>query len=57
MIPSAKFKTLLSTHAELLSEEDIEQLRAEMYQLADIGFDLWEKDNILKGGKNKKDNV
>lgn len=48
MIPLAKFKKLLGKYAENLSESEVEQIRLDMYQLADTAFDVWVKEKRLK---------
>lgn len=46
MITIQKFKELLSKAADGLAEEEVEQLRADMYQLVDLAFEAW----LGKGG-------
>jgi hypothetical protein len=48
MIPLTKFRELLKDYAKTLSDEEVENIRRDMYILADIAFDFWEKDNGLK---------
>jgi hypothetical protein len=47
MIPLTKIKILLGTEAIGLSDEELKQVRAEMYQLADLGIDQFLKDKSL----------
>lgn len=48
MIPLAKFKILLGKYAENLTDSEVEQIRLDMYQLADTAFDIWVKEKQLK---------
>lgn len=57
MIPLTKFKELLQDYGKILSDEEIERIRQDMYILTDIAFDFWEKDNRMKIGNNKKGGV
>jgi len=54
MIPLTKFKGLLKDYGASLSDEEIEKIRQDMYILADIAFDFWEKDHNLKSGGKKE---
>lgn len=44
MISIEKFKKLLGSEAQNLTDEEIEQIRNSQYQLAEIAFDMWYKD-------------
>lgn len=44
MISVEKFKQLLGSEAQNLSDKEIEQIRDYQYQLAGIAFDIWWKD-------------
>lgn len=52
MISIEKFKKLLGSEAQNLTDKEIEQLRNTQYQLADILFDMWWKDK-----KEKKEKI
>jgi hypothetical protein len=41
MISLDDFKASLGDYAKRFSDEELEQLRQDMYQLADIAFDVW----------------
>ncbi len=55
MIPLTKFKQLLGDYGKALPDAEIEKIRQDMYVLADISFDFWEKDKGLQAGNSKKD--
>ncbi len=44
MISIEKFKQLLGSEAQNLTDKEIEQIRDSQYQLADIAFDMWQED-------------
>ena len=44
MISLDDFKNSLGDYAKRFTDEELEQLRQDMYQLAEIGFDLWAKE-------------
>ena len=48
MISLTHFKAKLGPHAEGLTDHEIEQIRDQMYQLADMAFNVWAKENRLK---------
>lgn len=41
MIALSEFKILLGPDAAALSDNEVEQIRMEMYQLADLAFESW----------------
>lgn len=45
MISLTKFKQSLGAAAKGMTDEELEQLRSEMYQLADMAFEIWVKRN------------
>jgi len=49
MISIEKFKQLLGSEAQNFTDKEVEQIRDSQYQLADIAFDMWQKDK--KGNK------
>ena len=53
MVPTTKFKELLGEYGKALSDEEAETIRRDMYALAGIAFDFWEKDNVKNGGKGE----
>lgn len=57
MIPLTKFKQLLGGYGKALADDEIEKIRQDMYVLADISFDFWEKDKGLKNSRKQKDVV
>ncbi len=57
MIPLTKFKLILNDYGKDLSDVEIEKIRQDMYVLADISFDFWEKDLSLQSRKNVNDVV
>ncbi len=54
MIPLTKFKQLLGEYGKALADDEIEKIRQDMYVLADISFDFWEKDHNLQSGGKKE---
>ncbi len=48
MISIEKFKQLLGSEAQNLTDKEVEQVRDSQYQLAGIAFDMWQE--------NKKEN-
>lgn len=48
MISIEKFKQLLGSEAQNLTDKEIEQIRDSQYQLADIAFDMWQEDKKIK---------
>lgn len=48
MIALHKFRTLLGSEAIGLSDEQLERIQADMYQLANLAFDKWVKDKGLE---------
>ncbi len=44
MISLNDFKTSLGDYSQRFTDDELEQLRQDMYQLADIAFDVWVKD-------------
>ncbi len=47
MIPFQRFKNLLGRYADNLSDEEVELIRTQMYQIADMAFDIWAKEKSL----------
>ncbi len=41
MISLDDFKASLGDYAKRFTDEELERLRQDMYQLADIAFDVW----------------
>jgi hypothetical protein len=41
MISLDDFKNSLGDYAKRFTDEELEKLRQDMYQLADIAFDVW----------------
>ena len=41
MISLDDFKNSLGDYAKRFTDEELERLRQDMYQLADIAFDIW----------------
>ena len=41
MISLDDLKTYLGDYAKRFTDEELEKLRQDMYQLADIAFDIW----------------
>lgn len=54
MITIEKFKQLLGSEAQNLTDKEIEEIRDSQYQLADIVFDMWWED---KKENKKKENT
>lgn len=48
MISIEKFKQLLGSEAQNLTDKEIEQIRDSQYQLDDIAFDMWQEDKNNK---------
>ena len=48
MISIEKFKKLLGSEAQNLTDKEIEQIRNDQYKLADILFDMWRKNKKIK---------
>jgi hypothetical protein len=44
MISLDDFKNSLGDYAKRFTDEELERLRQDMYQLADIAFDIWVKE-------------
>lgn len=44
MISVEKFKQLLGSEAQNLTDKEIEEIPDFQYQLADIAFDMWRED-------------
>ncbi len=44
MISLDDFKISLGDYGKRFTDEELEQLRQDMYQLADIAFDVWVKE-------------
>jgi len=44
MISLDDFKNSLGDYAKRFTDEELERLRQDMYQLADIAFDVWVKE-------------
>ncbi len=47
MISVDKFKKLLGSEAQNLTDKEIEQIRNSQYQLAEIVFDMWRNNNKI----------
>lgn len=45
MIPLSKFKELTEAEGLQLTDEEAEEARENIYQLLEIAFDFWIKDN------------
>lgn len=48
MIPLPKFKDLLGPEAAAMTEEEIRDARAAIYQLVEIAFDFWQQEKRRK---------
>ncbi len=44
MIPLDEFKNSLGDFAGTLTDQEIEQLRLDMYQFAEISYEVWDKE-------------
>ena len=44
MISIEKYKKILGSEAQNLSDEEIEQIRDAQYKLAEVFFDMWWED-------------
>ena len=51
MISIEKYKKILGSEAQNLSDEEIEQIRDAQYKLADVLFDMWWEDENEKNRK------
>lgn len=48
MISLSEFKRLIGSQGQALTDIEVEQLRADMYKLADMAFDIWTNKQQLK---------
>lgn len=47
MISLDDFKTSLGDYSQMFTDEELEKLRQDMYQLADIAFDVWAQEQKI----------